>query len=63
MNHQNEQKINLPDKPGVRTLLLREDLEMKYSLEYEIENVDSKKESTSFYCDLCAAFLNRACSK
>ena len=26
MNHQNEQKINLPEKPGVRTLLLREDL-------------------------------------
>jgi hypothetical protein len=35
MNHQNETKFTLPDKPGVRTLLLREDLEPKYSLEYE----------------------------
>lgn len=63
MNHQNEQKISLPERPGVRTLLVREDLDTKYWLEYEVENTCSKKESTAFFCDLCASFLNRACSK
>lgn len=63
MNHVNQQKINLPEKPGVRTLLLRDDLEIKYSLQYQIEMVGSKKEGLDFLCDMCAAFLNRACNK
>lgn len=32
MNHENESRIALPERPGVRTLLLREDLETRFSL-------------------------------
>ena len=63
MDDKTEKMTSLPRKPTNRTLLLREDLDPFYSLDFEVENVASKQESLVHLCNLVTAYSNYDSSK